>query len=130
VLTHIGSLVVFAVVALALPALAIGLLLLEDPAIRFRRPAVLNGDTRGSVIRAVAETLIRLRPQHYWYGVAAVVLQVAALFLYPWVLVTGGLGTFALVEATIFAVILLVGLGYARRANVLLRERPPSAEGS
>ncbi len=69
---------------------------------------------------------MRLRPTHYWYGVAALVLQMAALFLYPWVVVTGGLGTFAFVEAAIFAVIVLVGLGYARRANFLLRERPNS----
>ena len=113
-LVHIGSLVIFAIVVLAIPALGIGLLLRRDPAFRLKRDAEAHGARR---MPSLGGALVRLQPQDYWYGVLNLVLQLAALFVYVWAVGSGQLGLFTTVEIAIFIVVILAGLGYARRAG-------------
>ncbi|MCL6558142.1 MAG: NADH-quinone oxidoreductase subunit A [Firmicutes bacterium] len=65
------------------------------------------------------ETWVRFRVAYYLYALIFVVFDVETIFLYPWAVALNRLGLFAYVEAIIFIVILLVGLGYAWKEGAL-----------
>jgi NADH-quinone oxidoreductase subunit A len=57
--------------------------------------------------------------RYYVFALLFVIFDVEAVFLFPWARVFESLGTAAVVEMTIFVVILAVGLLYAWRKGVL-----------
>jgi NADH-quinone oxidoreductase subunit A len=57
--------------------------------------------------------------RYYVYALLFVMFDVEAVFIFPWAVRLEGLGTFGLVEMTIFIVILALGLVYAWRKGVL-----------
>ncbi|MEW6770476.1 MAG: NADH-quinone oxidoreductase subunit A [Bacillota bacterium] len=65
------------------------------------------------------ETWVRFRVAYYLYALIFVVFDVETIFLYPWAVALNRLGLFAYIEAVIFIVILLVGLGYAWKEGAL-----------
>lgn len=65
------------------------------------------------------ETWVRFRVAYYLYALIFVVFDVETIFLYPWAVALNRLGLFAYIEAIIFIVILLVGLGYAWKEGAL-----------
>ncbi len=70
-------------------------------------------------LRTTGETWVRFRMQYYVYSLMFVIFDVEIVFLYPWAVSYGNLGTFALVEMVIFLAMLAVGLAYAWRKGVL-----------
>jgi NADH-quinone oxidoreductase subunit A len=65
------------------------------------------------------ETWVRFRVAYYLYALVFVVFDVETIFLYPWAVALHRLGLFAYIEAIIFILILLVGLGYAWKEGAL-----------
>jgi NADH-quinone oxidoreductase subunit A len=63
--------------------------------------------------------------RYYVYALLFVMFDVEAVFVFPWAVGlegpggVGGLGTFGLIEMTIFIVVLALGLVYAWRKGVL-----------
>jgi NADH-quinone oxidoreductase subunit A len=57
--------------------------------------------------------------RYYIYALLFVMFDVEAVFIFPWAVQLEGLGTFGLVEMTIFVVLLALGLVYAWRKGVL-----------
>ena len=61
--------------------------------------------------------------RYYVYALLFVMFDVEAVFVFPWAVGLdpsgGGLGTFGLIEMTIFIVVLTLGLVYAWRKGVL-----------
>ena len=57
--------------------------------------------------------------RYYIFALLFVMFDVEAVFIFPWAVRLEGLGTFGLVEMTIFIVILALGLVYAWRKGVL-----------
>lgn len=62
---------------------------------------------------------IQFNVGYYLFALLFLVFDVEAAFLFPWALVFRELGLVALVEASIFIAILLLGLAYAWRKGVL-----------
>ena len=57
--------------------------------------------------------------RYYVFGLLFVIFDVEAVFIFPWAIVLDELGTFGLVEMSIFSGILILGLVYAIRKGVL-----------
>lgn len=70
-------------------------------------------------VLTLGETWVRFRIQYYIYAIMFVVFDIETVFLYPWAVAYGGLGTFALIEMIVFLIILFVGLAYAWAKGVL-----------
>ena len=70
-------------------------------------------------VRTTGETWIRFRIQYYIYALMFVVFDIETVFLYPWAVSYGGLGTFALIEMVVFLTLLTIGLAYAWAKGVL-----------
>jgi NADH-quinone oxidoreductase subunit A len=106
--------------ALLLVGIAFGLLpLLVERVIAPRKRSLAKGDTYECGVKTVGETWIRFRIQYYIYALMFVVFDIETVFLFPWAISYGGLGTFALVEMVVFLVMLAIGLVYAWAKGVL-----------
>ena len=57
--------------------------------------------------------------RYYVYALLFVIFDVEAVFIFPWAVNLKAIGTFGLVEMTIFIVVLTLGLAYAWRKGVL-----------
>ena len=84
-----------------------------------RRNSRAKGDTYECGVLTLGETWIRFRIQYYIYALMFVVFDVETVFLYPWAVSYGGLGSFALIEMVVFLAVLLAGLAYAWAKGVL-----------
>jgi NADH-quinone oxidoreductase subunit A len=108
----VGVLFLFAIAFALGPLFLVGLL---APRKRSRS----KGDTYECGVITLGETWIRFRIQYYIYALLFVVFDIETVFLYPWAVAYFGLGWFALVEMTIFLVMLAAGLAYAWARGVL-----------
>ncbi len=61
--------------------------------------------------------------KYYLIAILFVVFDVESIFLYPWAVVYDDLGSFALIEMTIFIGLLLVGYMYAWKKGALQWDR-------
>jgi NADH-quinone oxidoreductase subunit A len=57
--------------------------------------------------------------RYYIYALLFLIFDVEAVFIFPWAVQLESLGTFGIVEMTIFIVLLALGLVYAWRKGVL-----------
>ena len=83
------------------------------------RRSKVKSETYECGVPTTGETWIRFRIQYYIYALMFVVFDVETVFLYPWAVSYGGLGTFALIEMAVFLLILATGLAYAWAKGVL-----------
>jgi NADH-quinone oxidoreductase subunit A len=84
-----------------------------------RKRSLAKDDIYECGVRTHGETWIRFRIQYYIFAIMFVVFDIETVFLYPWAISYGGLGTFALIEMIVFLIVLFVGLVYAWAKGVL-----------
>jgi NADH-quinone oxidoreductase subunit A len=108
----IGLLLLGAIVFALLPLIVVWL-------VAPRKRSLAKTDVYECGVRTMGETWVRFRIQYYIFALIFVVFDIETVFLYPWAVSYGGLGTFALVEMVVFLVILFAGLVYAWAKGVL-----------
>lgn len=62
---------------------------------------------------------IQFHPRYYVVALVFVLFDVEAVFLFPWALTVGRLGTLAIVDMVIFVVVLMLGWAYALKKGAL-----------
>jgi NADH:ubiquinone oxidoreductase subunit 3 (subunit A) len=117
---YLGHVVLYALVAVAMPAGIVALALLVTRRLRTgaRNPSV-SSDTYESGMVPIGDAWIQYRAQYYLYALIFVIFDVEVVFLYPWAVVFRQVGLYALFEIAIFIGVLLVGLAYAWRHGAL-----------
>jgi NADH-quinone oxidoreductase subunit A len=70
-------------------------------------------------VETIGPTEIQFHNRFYLYALIFVIFDVEAVFLFPWAVIYGQLGVYALVEMAVFVGILLVGYAYAWRKHAL-----------
>src|SRR3954465_13488583 len=63
-----------------------------------RKRSLAKSDIYECGVGSTGETWIRFRIQYYIYALMFVIFDIETVFLYPWAVSYGSLGTFALVE--------------------------------
>jgi len=106
---------IFAVVALALPAIGLAVAW----ALRPKKPNPIKNSTYECGMETIGETWVQFRAQYYLYALIFVVFDVEAAFIFPWAVAYNQLGLYALVEMILFVAILFGGLMYAWRKGAL-----------
>lgn len=66
-----------------------------------------------------SDSRIQYNIQFFMYAILFLIFDIETLMLFPFAVVFGKLGLLAFVEATIFVLILLLGLVYAAKKNML-----------
>jgi NADH:ubiquinone oxidoreductase subunit 3 (subunit A) len=119
---YLGHIVLYALVAVAMPGGIVALVLWLTKRLRTSRlgPRTrVASDTYESGMVPVGDAWIRFHVQYYLYALVFVVFDVEVVFLYPWAVVFRQVGLFALAEIAVFIGILLIGLAYAWRRGAL-----------
>lgn len=70
-------------------------------------------------VETIGPTFVQFPTKFYLYALIFVIFDVEVVFLFPWAVVQGHLGAYALVEMSIFVALLLVGYVYAWRKRAL-----------
>lgn len=112
--TGLGTIALFLLVSLGIPAGTLGLALLLNRALGTRRHNPAKDDTYESGMATIGPAWIQFRVQYYLYALLFVLFDVEVLFLVPWAVAYRGLSKgYAFAEMALFIVLLLGGLGYA-----------------
>jgi NADH-quinone oxidoreductase subunit A len=70
-------------------------------------------------VETIGPTSIQYKSRFYLFALIFVIFDVEAVFLFPWAVTYGRLGTYALVEMALFIGLLLIGYAYAWRKQAL-----------
>ena len=103
------------VIATLLPVAGLGIARLIRP----KKPNPIKQSTYECGIETFGDAWVQFRAQYYIYALVFVVFDIEAVFLFPWAVAYDQLPLYALVEAIIFILILLLALVYAWRKGAL-----------
>ncbi|MBU1745881.1 MAG: NADH-quinone oxidoreductase subunit A [Proteobacteria bacterium] len=70
-------------------------------------------------MQTIGPTRMKMNIRYYIIAMLFLIFDIEIMFLYPWALVTGGLGMFGFVEMLIFVAILFVGYLYVWKKGAL-----------
>lgn len=112
---HYLFVAVFFILGILLPIVA----LTAGRWLRPDKPSKEKQTTYESGIDPFQESWVQFNVRYYIFALLFVIFDVETVFLYPWAVAYEKLGIFALIEMTIFIVMLLIGLIYAWKKKVL-----------
>ena len=78
-----------------------------------------KGETYECGLLTTGETWVRFRIQYYIFALMFLVFDIETVFLYPWAVSYGSLGSFALYEMLVFLSVLAIGLAYVWAKGML-----------
>ena len=110
-----GLIGVFAVIAFFFPIVTLAFTWLIRP----KRPNPLKNSTYECGMETVGDAWVQFRAQYYLFALIFVIFDIEAIFLFPFAVAFHSIGLFALFEAIIFIIILVVGLIYAWKKQAL-----------
>ncbi len=114
---HMGFLIL---VGISLPAVALVVsFLLGVVKIRPQAPNAVKLETYECGVETEGPSNVQFHVGYYVFALLFVIFDIETLFLYPWAVALRQVGTFALLEALLFMLILGVGLAYAWRKHAL-----------
>ncbi|MGM7703061.1 NADH-quinone oxidoreductase subunit A [Pseudalkalibacillus sp. Hm43] len=105
----------FLLLGILLPVVA----LTAGKILRPSKPNKEKQTTYESGIEPFHQSWVQYNVRYYIFALLFVIFDVETVFLYPWAVAYEKLGIFALIEMTIFIVMLLIGLIYAWKKKVL-----------
>jgi NADH:ubiquinone oxidoreductase subunit 3 (subunit A) len=106
---------IFAIVALIVPAAAIILSRLLAP----RKPNPIKQSTYECGMETVGDSWVQFKAQYYVFALVFLVFDVEVVFLFPWAVRLNALPMYAVLEGIVFILILVAGLAYAVRKGML-----------
>ena len=124
---YLGTIALYALIALAMPAGIVALVFWLTRVLKTSRGggprARVASDTYESGMVPIGDAWIRFHVQYYLYALVFVVFDVEVIFFYPLATVfnsiSRSMGLFGLFELGLFSFILLFGLAYAWRRGAL-----------
>ena len=108
-------LAIFLVIALLIPAVAIGAAALLSP----KKPSPLKNSIYECGIETVGPARIQFKAQYYLYAILFLIFDVETVFLFPFAVAYNQVQLFAVIEVIVFVIILAGGLAYAWRRGAL-----------
>lgn len=106
---------IFVVIAMFLPAVAIGMAALLSP----KKPNPVKLSTYECGIETVGESWVQFKPQYYIFALVFLIFDVETVFLFPWAAAYKQLALYGIIEAIIFIGILAAALVYIWRKGAL-----------
>ena len=106
---------IFVLVGLFIPVAAIAIATFLGP----KKPNAIKQSTYECGIETVGDSWIQFKAQYYIFALVFLIFDVETVFLFPWAVSLNSLGIFAVFEGIIFILILLAGLIYAWKKDML-----------
>ncbi len=115
VLSEFAFIGILVIVASLLPVVGLGIASLIRP----KKPNPVKQSTYECGIESIGDAWVQFRAQYYIYALVFVVFDIEAVFLLPWAVAYDQLPLYALLEAVLFILILVLALAYAWRKGAL-----------
>ena len=115
IITGYGILAAFILFSIAFASAALIASWLVQP----KAPNKVKNETYECGMKLFGDSRIQFDIKYYMYALLFIIFDIEAVFLFPWAVAYNKLGLFALVEALIFILILVVGLVYAWKKDAL-----------
>ncbi|MBT3188239.1 MAG: NAD(P)H-quinone oxidoreductase subunit 3 [Anaerolineae bacterium] len=106
---------IFVLVGMLIPIAAIVIARFLAP----RKPNAIKQSTYECGIETVGDSWIQFKAQYYIFALVFLIFDVETVFLFPWAVSLNKLPLFAVFEGIIFILILLAGLIYAWKKDML-----------
>ncbi len=84
-----------------------------------KAPGKNKNSTYECGMKTFGDSRLQFDIKYYMYALMFIIFDIEAIFLFPWAVTYNKLGLFALVEAIIFILILVLGLVYIWKKNFL-----------
>mgnify|MGYP000297836824 FL=1 len=108
-------LVVVILTAIALVAVALGIARAISP----RSYNSQKGEAYECGIPTRGQSWVQFKAGYYLFAILFLMFDIETVFLFPWAVVAGQVGVYALVSVGFFLVVLILGLAYAWRKGAL-----------
>lgn len=115
IITGFGVLAAFILFSILFASAALILSWLVQP----KAPHADKKSTYECGMRPFGDSRIQFDIKYYMYALLFIIFDIEAVFLFPWAVAYNKLGLYALVEALIFIAILVIGLIYAWKKDIL-----------
>ena len=115
VLSDFAFVGILVIIASLLPVVGLGIARLIRP----KKPNPIKQSTYECGIESIGDAWVQFRAQYYIYALVFVVFDIEAVFLLPWAVAYDQLPLYALLEAVLFILILVLALAYAWRKGAL-----------
>jgi len=115
IITGYGILAAFIFFSTAFAAIALILSWLIQP----KAPNKIKESTYECGMKTYGDSRIQFGIKYYIYAILFLIFDIESVFLFPFAVAYKKLGLFALIEALIFILILILGLIYAWKKDVL-----------
>ena len=115
IITGYGILAAFLGFSVAFAAAALIISWIIQP----KAPNEIKKTTYECGMNTFGDSRIQFDIKYYMYALLFIIFDIEAVFLFPWAVVYNKLGLYALAEAFIFIIILVIGLAYAWKKNAL-----------
>ncbi|MCE5209201.1 MAG: NADH-quinone oxidoreductase subunit A [Chloroflexi bacterium] len=106
---------IFVIIAMFVPAVAIGMAALVSP----KKPNPVKLSTYECGIETVGESWVQFKPQYYIFALVFLIFDVETIFLFPWAVAYEQLALYGIIEAIVFIGILAAALVYIWRKGAL-----------
>jgi len=106
---------VFVLVALLIPIAAIAIAAFLGP----KKPNAIKQSTYECGIETVGDSWIQFKAEYYIFALVFLIFDVETVFLFPWAVSLNILPLFAVFEGIVFILILLAGLIYVWKKDML-----------
>ena len=106
---------IFFLIAISFPLLPLILAKFVAP----KKPNPIKGASYECGVESKGDSWIQFKAQYYLYALIFVIFDIEVIFIYPWAVAYKQLGFFAFTEMVIFLGVLIFGLIYAWKKNVL-----------
>jgi NADH-quinone oxidoreductase subunit A len=115
-----GNIALFAIIALIFASTMVIIpVLLRLYGLVTRKSNSTKNSTFECGMETIGNTLVRFNFRYYFFALLFVVLDILALFLYPWATGLRQIGTFGLAAILVFIFLIFVGYLYAWKKKVL-----------
>lgn len=106
---------IFLIIAILFPLIPLALARLIAP----KKPNPIKSSSYECGVESKGDSWIQFKAQYYIYALIFVIFDIEVIFIYPWAVAYRQMGLFAFIEMLVFLGILIFGLVYAWRKNIL-----------
>ena len=84
-----------------------------------KAPNKIKNSTYECGMKPYGDSRIQFDAKYYMYALLFIIFDIEAVFLFPWAVAFNKLGLYGLIEALIFILILVIGLVYSWKKDIL-----------
>ena len=80
---------------------------------QYKKDSIVKNSTYECGLKPIKDARIRFDVRYFNYAIMFLIFDIETIFLYPFAVFVNAIGLFAIIEAFVFVIMLLLGLAFA-----------------